>query len=49
MQVKLFYSEVENLENEGRADRIEDTAIGAGAVMGGSDAVTKATESLRGR
>lgn len=49
MQVKLFYAEIERLDNEDRADRIEDTAIGASAVLGGNEGVEKATDSLRGK
>lgn len=49
MQVKLFYTEIDKLEGLSRADRIEDTAIGAGAVLGGNESVQKATDSLRGR
>jgi len=35
-------------EREGRADRIEDTAIGAQSVLGGGENVTSTVKMLRG-
>lgn len=45
----MFHREIELMENSERADRMEETAIGASAIMSGSQALTDTTDVLRRR